>query len=514
MTDASELVSYGRRVMMLAAEHPDKPAIIFIRHLDTHEEIITWQQLESRSNRTARLMAANGLDEKSLLVIGLPNCPENIYCTLAGWKLGALVLPLRAALPAWERDRVLEVGNPALVVGDWENIPYPCLSHEDLKAADTFSDEGLPDRIPHPGRAIASGGSTGRPKIIVDPRQWATRPGENYFGYGAGYRPGQHQLLAAPLYHNSPSGWAHSGLFDDQLLVMMERFDAAQVVELIEQYRIQFMFLSPTMMARIARLPQVSERDFSSIEAVYHTSAPCPEWVKHLWIELVGAEKVYEGYGSTEAIGAARIRGDDWLRHPGSVGRPHNTLIKILDPEGREMPVGEVGEIFSKRTYDTPTYFYIGSPPLPVTLDGYSSVGDLGWLDEDGYLYIADRRVDMIVTGGANVYPAEVEAALSEHPDISDLVVIGIPDSDWGRAVHAVIQPRKLEQPPTVEALDRFCRERLASYKIPKSYEFVVELPRNQMGKIRRSDMVTERETDAAINPAIIRVARSQPNLT
>jgi bile acid-coenzyme A ligase len=251
--------------------------------------------------------------------------------------------------------------------------------------------------------------------------------------------------------------------------------------------------MSPTMMGRIARLPGVTERDFSSLEAIYHTSAPCPIWLKRFWITLIGAEKVYEGYGSTEGIGAARIRGDEWLDHPGSVGRGHLTHIRILDSDGRDLPPGEIGEIYTKRTFDRPTYEYIGSPPIPLTPDGYGSVGDLGWLDEAGYLFIADRRVDMIVTGGANVYPAEVEAALSEHPEIADLVVIGIPHEDWGRSVHAVVQPRHPDHPPTAEALDQFCRQRLTSYKVPKSYEFVSRLPRNQLGKVRRSDMIAER---------------------
>lgn len=489
----TELISYGRRTTMLAAEHPEKTAIIFVADSGA-ETAVSWGQLERRSNQIARLLARHQIGPKSLLVIGLPNSLEHIYATLAGWKVGALVLPLRAALPGWERDRVLDVGKPNLIIADWERAAFPLIGRAELHETEALSDAPLPDCIPHPGRAIASGGSTGHPKIIVDPRPWATRPGENYFGYGAGYMPGQVQLLAGPLYHNSPHGWAFSGLFDDQTLVVMARFNEALVVDLIERHRVNFMFMSPTMMARIARLPEVSKRDFSSLEAIYHTSAVCPKWVKQFWIDLIGAENVYEGYGSTEGIGAARIRGDEWLLHPGSVGRPHNTLLKILGPDGESLPPGEIGEIYTKRPHGRPTYEYIGRSPLPVTPDGYASVGDLGWLDEDGYLYIADRRTDMIITGGANVYPAEVEAALSEHPEIADLVVIGLPNEAWGRSVHAVIQPRNPQQPPTVEELNQYCRERLSAYKVPKSYEFLAALPRNQMGKIRRSDMTRQRE--------------------
>jgi bile acid-coenzyme A ligase len=480
-----DLISYGRRLSMLAAEHPDRAAIVYIKQ-NGETETITWASLDQQSNQLAHLMQSQRVSASSLVIVGLPNCPQHYVAVLAGWKLGALVLPLRAALPAWERDRILEVGHPALVVAEWADTAYPAIGPAQLAALGAWPADALPDCIPHPGKAIASGGSTGRPKIIVDP---------NYFGYYTGYRPKQVQLVAGPLYHNSPFGWSHSGLFDDQTLILMERFDAARAVDLIEHYRVNFAFLAPTMMARIAKLPDIGQRDFSSIEAIYHTSAPCPDWLKRAWIDLIGPEKLYEGYGTTEGIGAARIRGDEWLKHPGSVGKPHNTDLKILRENGEEAASGEVGDIYMRRT-DTraPTYVYIGADPLPVTADGYSTAGDMGWVDADGYLFIADRRVDMIVTGGANVYPAEVEAALSEHPQVDDVVVIGLPDEEWGRRVHAVIQLVDSSQPPAVNDLDQFCRARLAAYKAPKSYEFVEQLPRNSAGKVRRASMVEERQ--------------------
>src|SRR5262249_18349048 len=148
---------------------------------------------------------------------------------------------------------------------------------------------------------------------------------------------------------------------------------------------------------------------------------------------------------------------------------------------------GEVGEIFFRLFDPEPTYYYIGSPPVKSTPDGFMSVGDMGWVDEEGYLFLADRRVDLIISGGANIYPAEVEAALTEHPAVRDVAVIGLPDDDWGKIVHAVIQPRDAANPPAIRALDAHCRERLAAYKVPKSYEFVAALPRDDTGKIRRS---------------------------
>ena len=307
-------------------------------------------------------------------------------------------------------------------------------------------------------------------------------------------RSGQVQLVPGPLYHHAPFCWTFWGLFEEHEVVLMERFDAARAVDLIEQYGVNFCCVVPTMMRRMIRLPDIQERDLSSLEALYHTGGPCPAWLKQAWIDLIGPEKLYEAYGSTEDIGFTAIRGDEWLEHRGSVGRPGNTELKILDADGQELAPEEVGEVFMRRNDVTgPTYKYLGSAPVKTTPDGFASVGDLGWVDEDGYLFLADRRVDMIVSGGANVYPAEVEGTLAEHPDVDDVAVVGLPDEEWGRRVHAIIQAADFEHPPTPAVLDEHCRQRLAAYKAPKSYEFLRALPRNQAGKIRRSALASER---------------------
>jgi bile acid-coenzyme A ligase len=209
----------------------------------------------------------------------------------------------------------------------------------------------------------------------------------------------------------------------------------------------------------------------------------------------------------SEGLGGATIRGDEWLARPGSVGRPDRHEVRILDPLGEPLPAGTVGEIYMRPlAAGGPAYEYVGAPPARATPDGFTTVGDLGWLDTGGYLYIADRRVDLIITGGANVYPAEVEAALAEHGDIVDCAVIGVTDEEWGRRVHAIIQPRNPAAPPVVAILDAHCRARLASYKLPKTYEFVPELPRTEAGKLRRSALVEERSTGQT--PAMLPVPR------
>lgn len=505
---SEQLIPFGPRVSQLAAQHPDKPAMIYIP-LAGEARRVTWREFDSNSNRCARLLEQHGVNDRSMVVIGLPDNPEHLFVAYGAWKLGALVLPLRHDVPARERDQILDLARPAIVVADWQNVPYPLLRSEALAALlPQYSDLPVADRVAHPGKSIGSGGSTGRPKIIVDPNPWALIPGENVFGRaGAGFAPGQVQIVAGPLYHNAPFGWAHSGLFNDHTLLLLERLNPARIVDLIEEYGVNFAPMSPTMMQRIARLPNIGERDFSSLAGLYHVGAPCPPWVKRAWIALLGGERVFEGYGSTEMIGSSRIRGDEWLEHPGSVGKPTNCEVRILDENGRDLPPGEVGEIFMRRLERSKrTYEYIGAPPLRMTQDGFSTVGDMGWIDERGYLYLADRRVDLIITGGANVYPAEVEAVISEHEAVLDVAVIGLPDEDWGKRVHAVIQLRATGSEALAGELDAFCRERLMPYKVPKSYEFVNEFPREPSGKIRRRQMVEERET--GWSPAMIRPGR------
>jgi bile acid-coenzyme A ligase len=366
----------------------------------------------------------------------------------------------------------------------------------ELERAEEYAGEPLPDRVSNPGRALASGGSTGRPKIIVTPGPMENTP-ENIplFLQLLGFRAGQVQLIVGPLYHSAPWVGAYSGLFYGHTLVLMDRFDAAHAADLIERHRAQWIFCASTIMQRIANLPEGQRRDFSSLEAIASTAAPCPPWLKRAWIEMTGPERIIELYSMTEGIGGTIIRGDEWLAHPGSVGRGTVCDIRILDPEGRDLPTGEVGEIFLRLKGSlSPTHEYIGSPPAKSTPDGFTTMGDLGWLDEEGYLFIADRRVDLIITGGANVYPAEVEAALSGHPEVGDVVVIGVPDAEWGRRVHAIVQPRDQRRPPTAQALDRYCRERLAAYKVPKTYEFTASFLRTDAGKVRRSALVAERE--------------------
>ena len=256
------------------------------------------------------------------------------------------------------------------------------------------------------------------------------------------------------------------------------------------------------MLQRLAQVPDIDQRDLSSLDWVQQGAALLPVWLGRRWCELVGPEHFFLTYGASERHGYVCCRGDEWLEHPGAVGRGYmGTDIQIIGDDGAILPAGEIGGIYMRRaTGPEATYMGEDVTPMLTTDDGYFSVGDLGWLDEDGYLYVADRRVDMIVTGAANVFPAEVEAALSEHPAIADVVVVGLRDEEWGRRVHAIVQPTDPSDPPDPSELIAFAKGRLAPYKVPKTVELVDAIPRNDVMKFNRAALTEER--DAAGEPA------------
>jgi len=482
----------GQVIGLLAQEAPERPAI-------THEgRTINRLELERRTNRLARAYAELGVGQDDLVTIALPNGIPFYEACAAIWKLGATPQPVSAVLPDRERQAIVELADPPLVVGvapgthgdrpavpaGWE--PDPALS-----------DEPLPARTPRWWKAPTSGGSTGRPKIIVAEQAGLADPAEPPFLM---QRDGT-QLVPGPLYHNGPFAFSTRGLLSGNHIVVMTRFDPGLTLELIERHGVDWVLLVPTMMHRIWRLPDEERlsRDMSSLRVVLHLAAPCPPWLKEAWIGWLGPERVHELYAGTEAQGATWITGQEWLEHRGSVGRPsRGSQMRILDPDGRDLPPGEVGEVFMRPA--APTYHYIGAEARER--DGWESLGDMGWMDEDGYLYLADRRADLILSGGANVYPAEVEAALEEHPQVRSCAVVGLPDEDLGQRVHAVVQ---LDGPVTDDELGRHLAERLVRYKIPRTFERVDEPVRDDAGKVRRSAW----REDRSVSPAPSRPAPS-----
>jgi bile acid-coenzyme A ligase len=352
----------------------------------------------------------------------------------------------------------------------------------------------LPDVVSPSLNGICSSGSTGMPKVIV--LSWPAVYNEAFSTpmvtqWHEVPRP-QTVLVLAPMYHTNGFVSLLSMLGGDTV-VLLQRFDAARIVDLVERHRVSTFTATPTMLKRIAEVPGIDGRDLSSIEWILQGAAPMPPSLVERWIELIGAERIVMAYGMTEAIGITALRGDEWLAHRGSVGRGiRATEVRILDQAGDQLPPGEIGDVYMR----SPSYggsTYLGASQMPETNDGFATVGDMGWLDEDGYLYLADRRADLIITGGANVFPAEVETALIDHPGVSDVVVIGLPDEEWGRRVHAVIEPRDPEAPPDLEDVVAFAKGRLAAYKVPKSIEIVDAIPRSAATKVNRGALVRER---------------------
>jgi bile acid-coenzyme A ligase len=350
----------------------------------------------------------------------------------------------------------------------------------------------LPERVARHWKAPTSGGSTGRPKLIV-----AEVPGEfdpeeeGPLVQVARMARDRVHLVPGPLYHNAPFSSSMRALFRGNHLVVLPRFDALRTLECIERYRIDYVLLVPTMMQRIWRLePEVRNRfDLSSLRVMVHMAAPCPAWLKEEWIKWLGPERIHELYGGTEAQAATWITGSEWLEHRGSVGKCFVGRIRVLDEDGHDVPPGQIGEIYMMPD-DGPgtTYHYVGAEPKK--LDGWESLGDMGRVDAEGYVYLADRQTDMILRGGSNVYPAEVEAAIDAHPQVRSSAVIGLPDEDLGQRVHAIVDT---PQGVTEEELRAHLAERLVRYKIPESYEFVSGPLRADDGKVRRSALRDER---------------------
>jgi bile acid-coenzyme A ligase len=479
-------VPFGTRLQDLAAERGDELAVVTLTPRGAHA--LTFGELDARANQWGRALAESGAETGSLVALAIPNSEDLVLAALGCWKIGAVPVPMHWDLPNWERSRVLEVIDPVVVVDEEHRSVFAARAARQLESP-------LPVAVSPMVNGICSSGSTGVPKVILSLAQALWTP-EHSVPFMAAWSPvpqPQTILVPGPMYHTN--GFAPlNNLLGGDRLVVLEKFDAAMVVDAIEQYRITNFTATPTMLARIAALSGIRERDFSSVVWILQGAAVMPPALLDTWFELLSPEQILMAYGMTENLGLTALRGDEWLAHPGSVGRGfRGTEVRILDPQGRILGPGELGEIYLRAPMSAGYRYLGGAPPLPSTPDGFRSAGDIGHLDADGYLYIADRRADMIVTGGANVFPAEVECALAEHPGIADVVVIGLADPQWGRRVHAVVQPADPAKPLTEQQVIQYAKSRLAGYKVPKTVEFVEQIPRTAATKVNRSAMIQAR---------------------
>ena len=430
-----------------------------------------------------------GVKPDDLVTIALPNSTTFFESAFAVWKLGATPQPVSAKLPGRELEEIVELADSKLVIGvASERITNRTCVPIGYEPDPALSDGQLPDAVSTYWKAPTSGGSTGRPKIIL-----ATNPGV-FDTEAARFHLPSRSVCVIPgvLYHNAPFLTSSLALVSGNHVINFPRFVPELVLEAVTHHRPKYLYLVPTMMARIWKLPKEvrAAADMSSLEIAVHMAAPCPPWLKEEWIEWVGADVLCELYAGTEVQAITWITGREWLEHYGSVGRPIVGQIKVVGDNGEDLPPGEIGEIYMLADGGQgSTYRYLGADPKQLADTEWESLGDMGSMDADGYVYLADRRKDLILRGGANIYPAEVEHALDEHPAVRSCAVIGVPDNDLGQRVYAVVDaPGGV----SVEALRAHMAERLVTYKCPDDYGFVDEPVRDDAGKVRRSLLAGE----------------------
>ncbi|HEX7784491.1 MAG TPA: AMP-binding protein [Sphingobium sp.] len=485
-------IPFGELLAFHAAQDPSRAAVT------VNDITTTYAELDALSNRKARQLAALGVGEGDVVTIAIPNGLEYYETVFAVWKLGATPNNVSPKLPPAELQAIVELARPRLIICDenariagWDFLAPGSHPNRDISA------DPLPTKISPRWKIQTSGGSTGRPKLIIDKNPGVFDPATAPLLQ----RPGDTMLNPGPMYHNAPFVVTSQCLFSGGHVVEMERFDALRALQLIERYQVNWVNFVPTMMHRIWRLPEEQRRsiDLSSLRVVWHMASMCPQWLKHAWIDWLGPDRIFEMYGGTELIGVTIITGREWLLHQGSVGKIQaGSQMRVLNEQGDECEAEEVGEIyFLPEKGRNSTYEYIGAQARAI--GDWETLGDMGYVDQDDYLYIVDRRTDMIVSGGANIFPAEIEAALDQHPDIESSIVIGLPDPDLGQRTHAIVQVAEdARARADAEMLQSFLSDRLVRYKIPRSFEFTTHNLRDDAGKARRSQLREERIAESS----------------
>jgi bile acid-coenzyme A ligase len=478
------LISFAAQLRDLRAQQPEAPAVT------CGPITLSRSELDRRSDVLAVDLRRLGVEAGVMVTVALPNGVDWFVAVVAVWKLGGIPQPVSSRLPHREIKAVVTLADPVLVLGvEPDLLPDRICLPAGYQAPDLQEPIDLPDVVSPAWKAPTSGGSTGRPKLIVSGDPGLIDPKADaallFSRDGCLVMPG-------PLFHNGPIVWACDALLHGSHVVVLPRFDPEGTLAAMAQHRADVVYLVPTMMRRIWNLPTEVRTgyDLSALRVVWHLAEPCPPWLKDRWIDWLGPERIYELYGGTEGQLRTVITGTEWLEHRGSVGRPSGGEVQICDAEGNVVRTGEEGEVWLRTFRSTPAYRYVGAEAR-TRPGGWESLGDMGRLDADGYLYLGDRAQDMILVGGSNVYPAEVEAALSEHPEVRSCAVIGLPDEERGNRVHAIVEADT--EKVTVNELVAHAAERLVAYKCPRTVEFVSEPLRDDAGKVRRSLLRSER---------------------
>jgi long-chain acyl-CoA synthetase len=477
------------------------PDQVALREGDT-DRVRTYAQLDDRARRLAHALHKLGARRGDCVSIMVPNSIEFFEAIHACGRIGAVAVPVNVHFKADEAGWIVSDSGSSAVVVAPELLPAldgvpdvpRIMTGPDYEDALQAAPEGELDDDATIGDAwpttmAYTSGTTGRPKGVAigehDFRRRAAGVAASGDRWGLG--PADVHLLVGPSYHSGPLFWAQMHLAFGATVVIMRKWDAAGALELVERFRVTNAHMVPANFTRILELPDdVRDRyDLSSLKLVAHAAAPCPVPVKRAFMDFVGADKVWEYFGASEGGGTV-ISPEEWRAHPGSVGKPFpgNEFV-VLDDDGNQLPPAEVGTIYTRPAESSFRYHNDDEKTAAAHRGGFFTVGDAGYFDADGYLYLTDRKSDMVISGGVNIYPREVEDVLLRHPEVVDCAVLGVPDDRWGEVLLAVVQPRagaSLDEDGVVT----WVREKLADYKRPRIVEFVDEVPRDPNGKVRK----------------------------
>jgi long-chain acyl-CoA synthetase len=497
-----------------AATSPNRPAVILAGSNDT----VTYAELEENSSRLASALHQLGLRTGDVIAVLSDNSPSvfeiywaairsGLYVTFVNWHLSGKEA---AYIVRDSGARVVIASGGVAQLGAQVAALTPEVKHRYAFGGSIDGYDSYPELLqrggtrltnqPRGSEMLYSSGTTGRPKGIKPhllPIQ-VDEPGDSFTGllaHGFGLNDQDVYLSPAPVYHAAPLKWCAVVQALGGTVVMMERFDAEASLAAIERFHVTCLQMVPTMFVRLLQLPEATRAkyDTSSLRLVVHAAAPCPPEVKDAMITWWGPI-LTEYYGATEGHGLTLINTADWRTKRGSVGKAALGVLHICDDDGNELPNGQPGVIYFER--EAPAFVYHNDPEKTRESrhpghDNWATVGDIGYLDDDGYLFLTDRKAFMIISGGVNIYPQEAENVLALHPAISDVAVIGVPDAEMGQQVKAVVQLRDGVAPSDALAAEiiGYVRDRLAHFKAPRTVDFVDELPRSATGKLIKREL-------------------------
>ena len=495
------------------ATRPDHPAVI----MATSGEVLTYRELDERSNQLARLLRAQGLGRGDHIALFMENQIRFMEVVWAALRSGIYITAVNSFLAPDEVTYILNDSDARVIISsrakaevataiDVASLPTaerwlmtdgaatddggpPWESYE--AAIEQFDTTPIADETPGL-QMLYSSGTTGRPKgvrrplpsygiEVMEPRVATFFTDQYLFNEDMIY------LSPAPMYHAAPLAFSTGVQRIGGTLVIMERFDAAGCLAAIEQYNVSHSQFVPTMFIRMLKLPDAERlaSDISSLQIAVHAAAPCPVPIKRQMIDWWGPI-LMEYYAGSEGNGATFINSEEWLKRPGSVGKPRAGSLHICDDDGNELSPGEIGTIYFSGGGEYEYYKDPTKTAAAMLPGGRTTLGDIGYLDEDGFLFLTDRKAHMIISGGVNIYPQEIEDTLITHPSVADVAVFGVPDPEMGEQVKAVVQvsPGVTADDKLAAELQTYARDRIAHYKCPRSVDFEAELPRLPTGKL------------------------------